>query len=314
VNRCVTCFTLLQSASACDWCAGRRENEWGLLPPGTTLGERYLVGRRLIDGERFDIGPTYVALDRHSGDRVAIKECLPGGVVTRAEDEVSVVPRDGRAFSDLLAGFTREVALAKDIPGHPHRVSATDCVRQHGTAYAVMEFFYGQWALDYRSSRGRLPFQEAMDILRPVLEALAASQPFHLAWGWALPDRILLTDDGVKLLMPFTYVLRDPEIPFRMLANWEYAAPEAHTARRADGPVDVYAAAAMLYHLLTDNPPPHGLDRTTDDSLQPPSVLGVELSDRVETELLRALSVDPRRRPQTAREFLDILERSGAAN
>ena len=75
---CYGCFSQLAKGGACHHCGYDPGEDIGKYPaalkPGTILNNRYILGRVLGQG---GFGITYAALDKHSGERVALKEYLP---------------------------------------------------------------------------------------------------------------------------------------------------------------------------------------------------------------------------------------------
>lgn len=66
---------------------------------------------------------------------------------------------------------------------------------------------------------------------------------------------------------------------------------------------DVYALCATLYFCLTGMTPPVATNRIIEDSLVPPSRLGIKISPSRENALMRGLRVQPHRRCRTIRDL-----------
>lgn len=124
---CYNCFqNLLQQNYQCPYCGfpmQSYQSSLRALVPETVRGDRYLVGRTLGEG---GFGITYLALDRNTQTRVAIKEYFPGALVTR---DVSVYGGNTLhtlsqgSHKDFQAGLKRYVEEAsilskfQDLPG-----------------------------------------------------------------------------------------------------------------------------------------------------------------------------------------------------
>jgi hypothetical protein len=91
-------------------------------------------------------------------------------------------------------------------------------------------------------------------------------------------------------------------------APWE----QYHRHGKQGAWTDVYACAATLYHLVTGTVPPEASERVAEDSLLPPQQLNPALSSQTNHAIMRALSIDPAVRPQSASEFQDALKGAGA--
>ena len=83
-----------------------------------------------------------------------------------------------------------------------------------------------------------------------------------------------------------------------------FAPIEQYQQGGGQGPwTDVYALCATLYFCLTGITPPVATNRIIEDSLIPPSGLGVEITPSRENALMRGLRVQPHRRCRTIRDL-----------
>jgi len=106
---------------------------------------------------RGGMGCVMLARDEKSGRAVAIKTLLP---------EVAVTDQSVRRFMREI-----EVAAALD---HPNIVRYIESGTQNGAVYLVTEYVEGSDAARMADSQGgRLPYQEAIDVITQSLDALA---------------------------------------------------------------------------------------------------------------------------------------------
>ena len=71
---------------------------------------------------------------------------------------------------------------------------------------------------------------------------------------------------------------------------------------------DVYALAATLYSLLTNRVPiPANYRAEEDVNLSPPQKFNQNISDKVNAAILKGMELEPFNRPQTVREFRELL-------
>ena len=96
LNLCDFCFTPMNSAGKCPKCgltADTYHVDADLLPPGTELNGKYIIGRTLGRG---GFGATYLSYSKDRRCPVAIKEYFPNQIVCRAKGEtnVSIVSND----------------------------------------------------------------------------------------------------------------------------------------------------------------------------------------------------------------------------
>ena len=107
-------------------------------------------------------------------------------------------------------------------------------------------------------ARGPLPLQRSLKIARDVLEALAYAHGEGIIHLDVKPgnilikgERALLTDFGFAKDLALTAITG----PQMALGTPNYMAPEQFQGVRTDVRSDLYATAAVLYHMLTGAPP-----------------------------------------------------------
>jgi eukaryotic-like serine/threonine-protein kinase len=125
-------------------------------------------------------------------------------------------------------------------------------------------------------------------------------------------DRIKIIDFGIALKEDARRITHTEVTP--ALGTPDYISPEQVKGQRGDQRSDVYALGAMLYEMLTGQPPftgPNPLavlnERVLTDP-QPARELNPEISPELEEVLFRALERDPRHRYATAAEMAWELE------
>ena len=312
---CPACFQTVKTAGVCPFCGydGRSDMERypTALPPGTALAGRYIVGRVLGQG---GFGITYLALDHRDGSRIALKEYFPDSLATRKDHSI-VSPYTGDREEAFLYGrecFLSEAKTLAEFIGCESVVRVLSYFEENRTAYFTMEYLQGQSLLAYLKNRGgRIGYDEALRIILPVADALVMIHSKGIVHRDISPDNIFLTHDkGVKLIDfgAARFSVGDRSRSLDIVLKHGYAPAEQYTRRGRQGAfTDVYALAATIYRAITGKIPPDAVDRMSEDTLVPPSVLGVSLPRRGEDALLKALEVTARDRYQTMREFRDEL-------
>ncbi len=106
--------------------------------------------------------------------------------------------------------------------------------------------------------RGPLPLQRSIKIMSDVLAALAYAHGEGVIHFDVKPanilikgERALLTDFGFAKDLAATAITA----PNTMLGTPNFMAPEQFRGNRSDARSDLYAAGAVLYHMLTGEPP-----------------------------------------------------------
>jgi eukaryotic-like serine/threonine-protein kinase len=158
-----------------------------------------------------------------------------------------------------------------------------------------------------------------LGLLRPIASALDYAHGRATVHRDVKPANILLADDGRTLLTGFG---------LGMVASFntgpgtggpvapDYVAPERLVGREVDGRADVYSLAAVVFEAVTGRRPFSSKSwiETLSRRLYepPPSVRDSvpELSARFATVLQQAMDREPDRRPSTAGDLLDRLERA----
>ena len=84
--------------------------------------------------------------------------------------------------------------MVAQFEGHPGIISVTNFFPAHGTAYLVMEYLEGTTLKDYlKDHGGRLAFNEALDIMTPVMDALREVHRVNVLHRDISPDNIYVT-------------------------------------------------------------------------------------------------------------------------
>lgn len=317
INRlCLGCMADKGDAAGCPYCGWREENAVGSgqhLPPGTILRGKYLLGRVLGQG---GFGITYLAWDLDLKLKLAIKEYLPRDFATRAPGNTEVTAYtsvDSQAFFDEgREKFLEEARTLASFEDHPNIVSIRDFFRENSTAYFVMNYIEGQTFKDYIQSKGgRLEYEDALQIMMPVFDALRAIHQTGILHRDISPDNIFITSKGLVKILDFgaaRHAMGEHSKSLSVILKPGYAPEEQYRSKGSQGPwTDEYAAAATFYRALTGTVPPDALDRMAQDTMQSPSQLDCKIPPLSETALLKALSVRAENRFPDLKEFQNAL-------
>jgi serine/threonine protein kinase len=237
--------------------------------------------------------------------RVLSQQGLVRVELAKWEDRLVVVKR--------LSGFspeaTRRLEREADVV---RKLDHENIVPLLGTLDGSLVYAYAPGMnLAEALGHGPLTITRSLKILRDVLRALAHAHAMGVIHCDVKPsnvlirgERALLTDFGFAKDLALTAITGDQQ----MLGTPNYMAPEQFQGVRTDSRSDLYAAGAVLYHMLT-GAPPYGnqvLRFLTGDErvlLEPlPSAAGW-LTPVVE----RALARDPEARFPDAEAMLDAL-------
>lgn len=279
------------------------------LPCRSILNGKYLVGRVLGEG---GFGITYLGWDLNLDMKVAIKEYYPSGLVTRQAPGVSDVVNYGGEkavyFDSGKNKFMDEAKTLAKFYAMPGIVSVKDFFMESNTSYIVMEYLDGMTLKQYlKVQGGRIPVQVVINWMRPVIHSMAKVHKAGLIHRDISPDNIMLTtESGIKLLDfgSARDVSPDGERSLSVLLKPGYAPEEQYRSHGNQGAwTDVYALCATIYKCMTGETPPEPLERMIEDSLVPPSKLGVVLPEHQEKAILKGLSLRAEDRYQSMEEL-----------
>lgn len=214
---------------------------------------RVIDGRYRIDGRiaRGGMAGVYEAHDLRLDRTVALKIMHAGlGDATAGEE-------------DFAARFVREARTAAKL-SHPHVVSVFDQGEDGGTVFLAMEYVAGHTLRDVIAKEAPMAPERAMDLLAPVIEALAVAHRAGLIHRDVKPENVLISDDGRVKVADFGLAkavsaeTQHTATGGVLLGTVSYLAPEVVSEGRADARADVYAVGVMLYELLTGAKPHSG--------------------------------------------------------
>ncbi|MFL6073747.1 MAG: Stk1 family PASTA domain-containing Ser/Thr kinase [Mycobacteriales bacterium] len=263
---------------------------------GTVLDGRYHLDARIARG---GMATVYRATDSKLERTVAIKVLHPD----LAENE------------EFVARFAREARATAGISS-PHVVAVYDHGISEHKPYLVMEYVPGATLRELLNERGRLSPAEALSVLVPVLEGLAAAHAAGVVHRDVKPENVLIGQGdaaGAVKVVDFGVaraVRADAPAEEMILGTVSYLAPEQVTTGKADFRTDVYAAGVVLFEMLTGTPPFHGkrphqvAQRHVNEDVPAPSDLVGDLPPEVDALVVRATRREPGARPADAGALL----------
>ena len=280
------------------------------LEMGYRLNGRYRVCRSLGQG---GFGITYLAEDELLGQKIVIKEYFPAAFARRAEDgSIRIMEETDRAdFTEGRNRFLREARILTSLLDVPGVVKAWNYFQENQTAYLVMEYVQGISLRSWLEQNKEEPsFDEALEMLRPVVLALESIHKKGLLHRDITPDNLMVGANGTVKLLDFgsarSYLReKDSEMTQTVLLKSGYAPPEQYDGKSVQGPwTDIYALSATLYEMITGCMPEDALQRQIRDELIEPSIYGAKITPEQEEHLLkRGLALDERERYTSVREF-----------
>jgi serine/threonine-protein kinase len=239
----------------------------------------------------------YRATDLRDGRKVALK--IPHAEM--ASDPV------------LLERFKREQEIGQELD-HPGIVKTFDG-EERSRLYMVIEWVDGRLLRALLNEKRKLPIDRAEIITLGICDALDYMHKHGVVHRDLKPENVMVDEWNRIKLIDFGIAMKEDARrltfagPSPLLGTPDYISPEQVKGQRGDQRSDIYAVGAMLYEMVTGQPPftgPNPLavmnERLLNDP-KPARQLNPEISPQLQEILFRALERDPRNRYATATEM-----------
>lgn len=263
---------------------------------------RYQVLRRVGSG---GMGSVFEALDTSSGRHVALKVLHPH--IARRRTAIERFVREGHAASRIR---------------HPHVVEIIDLGVEEETPYLAMEFLEGDDLARVIAREGRLAVGVALDVVLPVVMAVAAAHDAGVIHRDLKPSNVCITrgpgdrpwpkvvDFGVSKVIDGTDGDDTGTATDGVVGTVSYMAPEqARSASNASFGSDQYSLGALLYECITGELPFRGrgvydvVQSVMSRPLAAPSERSAGIPGALDEIVLRAMSRNPEDRFPSVHSF-----------
>lgn len=269
---------------------------------GVVLGNTYRITEVLGEGGMARI---YAAEHVRLGSRWAVKVI---------HDEIASKP-------EMLARFEREARAGSKIRSD-HVVSVIDVLHTpDGRPCIISELLEGEDLKQLLDRSDRLPPRQALEIARQLCRAVSAAHAEGVIHRDLKPSNVFLTgadDELVVKVLDFGVAKLDDDAELTktgaLVGTLSYMAPEqAKRAADASTLSDIYTLGAVIYHMVTGQPP-YGNDPAINPLIlllgsepESPRAIDPKIPVGVEAVIQRAMAREPEQRPQTADELEDEL-------
>ncbi|MBZ5712321.1 serine/threonine-protein kinase [Nannocystis pusilla] len=287
---------------------------------GAMLKDTFVLERAVARG---GFGIVYRGRHLSLGKQIAVKVFAP-----LAATETAIA-------REAIQHFFQEIEILSTLE-HPAIVRPYDCgsIALPGRGevpWVALEWLEGPTLAGLLRQQPRRTWSppEALQLLRPVLEALAEAHTRGIAHRDVAPNNIIvcdapqgprvrLIDFGIaRIRAPFEAQAQPTDEPTQsglVAHSPRYPAPEQMLRQHTGTWTDVHAIGLVLHHMLTGELPypdsAHDPDRGACALRRPtPGLVDVDVG-AWEPVLARAVAIYPRDRYLNARELLDALERT----
>jgi len=232
---------------------------------------------------------------------------------------VKVIDIQFREEIDYEVRFERE-AQAIALLEHPHIIRLYRYGEAQGVLYMAMQFIDGadlQFVLDsYRRDGVFMDGKDACNIIREICQALDYAHSQGVIHRDIKPSNILLNKEGRAILTDFGLVLLT-SIGTRgeIFGSSAYMSPEqAISSSKVIPQSDLYSVGVIAYKMFTNQLPfnsPNPMDVAMMHVNEPPPsprLVRPDISNELESVILKALEKDIDRRYQTGTELSEALE------
>ncbi len=224
-----------------------------------------------------------------------------------------------RTLTDAAADAATRRALLEDARRlsrfrHPNIAPIFEAGDYAQGVYLVFEYVEGE-TLDRILTRGALPIDRALALMRELLEAAAAAHEQGILHGALQPANVTVNPEGHARITGLGMALPEaaargeshlPDTPF-------YLAPEQLAGEAASERSDVFSLGALFFEMLTGerafggDTPAAIRQSMQGGSLEPPSGRTGHGDERFDALVLRATRPEPSERFASAREFREAL-------
>jgi len=233
------------------------------------------------------------------------------------------------ADKEFVEMFVREALMAADFR-HPRLCQVYDVGEAAGLYYICMEFVDGvdltRIVRQANKSKTPLPMRFSLKIARDLTAGLqyvhtaksASGAPLNIVHRDVTPQNIMVGFDGHVKLVDFGVAQTSLAEELKRAAlkgKGPYMAPEQWRGEHVDGRADIFALAIVLYELtvgkrLFKRGDPGRVRRAIlSGEVKPPTLLRPDYPPALEEVVLKALSLDPDQRYETAAQLGDELTR-----
>lgn len=231
---------------------------------------------------------------------------------------IKVLRPEFREDEEFIKRFKIEAQSAGNL-SHPNIVSVYDVGNEGDTEYIVMEYVEGITLKQYLGAKGVLPEKEAVDFAAQICSGLEHAHKKGIVHKDIKPENILITKEGILKITDFgiAKALNQGTITTGGMAmgSVHYFSPEQARGSFVDAKTDIYSLGVILYEMVTGKRPFDG-DSAISVAMQHiesepvrPAIINPNISQSLDTVILKAMKKDTFERYQSATQMLIDLKK-----
>ncbi|EYE89280.1 hypothetical protein Q428_03120 [Fervidicella metallireducens AeB] len=267
---------------------------------GKILADRYILLEKIGDG---GMSLVYKArcqtLDRY----VAIKILRP----------------EFTTDNDFIMKFKRESQSAASL-SHPNIVGIYDVGEQDGIYYIVMEYVNGKTLKDYIKQKGKLQYEETLNIINQIALALDCAHKKGIVHRDIKPHNILITEDKIVKVTDFGIARASSSMTMTntgtVMGSVHYFSPEQARGGFTDHRTDIYSLGVVMYEMLTGKLPYDAESPVTvalkhiEATLDEPIQVDASIPKAVNDIVVKSMQKDMTKRYQNVKELIQDINKA----
>ncbi len=281
---------------------------------GTRVGN-WIIDKELGEG---GMGKVYLAHEQVDGQQLAqpVGQAVDQPVAQR-QGALKFLAAELAREPDFVARFEREIESLRKLK-HPNIVEFYESGRHAGSYYYAMEYVDGPSVEHMLLQRGRLSWQEVLEIMLQVCPALKLAHDHGIIHRDLKPPNLLVSKEGTVKLTDFgvakVFAMQRLTATRAVVGTAEYMSPEQAAGGAITNRSDLYSLGVLMYTLLTgralfkaaslvDMLHKHRYAR-----FDPPRAVVQEIPPDLDALVCQLLEKEPDKRPRDALVLLRQLE------
>ena len=266
---------------------------------GKVIGDRYEILEKIGEGGMSNV---YKARCKKLNRYVAVK----------------VLKDSFKDNKDIVEKFKKEATAIANL-SNPNIVNVLDVGTQDDLHYIVMELVEGKTLKAVINQKGKLSYEDAINIGLKVANALECAHKSNIVHRDIKPQNILVTSDGFVKVTDFGIAKSTGNTTIQytnsVMGSAHYFSPEQAKGTYTDCRTDLYSLGVVLYEMVTgrvpfdgDSPVTIALKHMQEDPI-PPKNINSKIPNSLNQLIIKAMSKEPVKRYQSAKDIISDLQK-----